>query len=80
VLELSSSNPSSNVFQYRLIAPPVLCLMSEEQESTQGAFSQNSLTILDCKGNVVPAQKLDNDFFEIDLSNRETGMYIVRVN
>ena len=80
VLELSSSNPSSNVFQYRLIAPPVLCVISEEQESTQGAFSQNSLTILDFKGNIVLAQKLDNDFFEIDLSNKETGMYLVRVN
>jgi len=47
---------------------------------SKSELSQNAVTVLDFKGNIVLAQKLDNDFFEIDLSNKENGMYLVRVN
>lgn len=79
-LEITSSNPSSSIFQYRIIAPPVEepCMLLEEEESSQSEFL-NSITILDQYGNTIINQNIDQEVFEIDLTHKETGVYFVRV-
>ncbi len=79
-LELTSNNPASSVFQYRVMAPPAPCIVMEEEGTAQGPTSKNSLTILDQYGNTVINQNIDQDMFEIDLTHNETGVYFVRVN
>jgi hypothetical protein len=77
-MQLTTANPASNDFAYRIIIPIDPCF-DPLKTAEMAASKSNSVVIRDSYGNLVVSRILIQDNFLIDLSDQKEGLYLVTV-
>lgn len=78
-MQLTSDNPSYDLFKYRLINPIPIEPCHAELKSNERLTFQNEVVVRNYLGHVILSEKLNADNFEFDLSTEPSGVYMIDV-